>query len=456
VVEPEFRCIRLGQGAAGTAWQTGKPVIIDSYKEWAHKLPRAVLAQAKANVTIPLRYGGETLGVLNFTYTESNPLSPEDLAMLEQAANLAALSLVDAFLYQRLQAELAERKRAEERLTYLSLHDYLTGLYNRSYFEEELRRLDARRSGTAGVIIFDLDGLKLVNDAFGHPQGDALLIDAGRAIKSCFRESDVVARIGGDEFAALLPDVPPGRTEAACAKVRAKVAALNAERQGPPISLSIGYAVGPCPGAMKELFREADNWMYRDKLCRSKNARSAIVEMVLKLLDTKDFVTEGHTERLNAIMSRMGAALNLPPARIADLKLLAQFHDLGKVGIADAILAKPGPLTDKERAEIRRHCEIGHRIAMASSDLAPIADWVLKHHEWWNGSGYPLGLAGDAIPLECRILAIADAYDAITSDRPYRRAQPHAVAAAEIRRCAGTQFDPELVKVFLSLFSGSS
>ena len=138
---------------------------------------------------------------------------------------------------------------------------------------------------------------------------------------------------------------------------------------------------------------------------------------------------------------------------MTDLRLLAQFHDIGKVGIPDRILLKPGALEPDEVIEMRRHCEIGHRIAQSSPDLLPVADWVLKHQEWWNGGGYPLGLAGERIPIECRILSIADAYDAMTSDRPYRKAMSHAAAVAELRRCAGSQFDPELVELFIETCS---
>ena len=134
---------------------------------------------------------------------------------------------------------------------------------------------------------------------------------------------------------------------------------------------------------------------------------------------------------------------------MTDLRLLAQFHDIGKVGIPDRILLKPGPLSPEEMVEMKRHSEIGHRIANSSPDLLPVADWVLKHQEWWNGAGYPLGLAGEKIPIECRILAIADAYDAMTSDRPYRKAMSHDAAVTELRRCAGTQFDPTLVELFI-------
>jgi len=175
----------------------------------------------------------------------------------------------------------------------------------------------------------------------------------------------------------------------------------------------------------------------------------------MKLLEARDYITEGHADRLQAILARMGADLFFSAQSISDLRLFAQFHDIGKVGIPDSILLKPGPLTAEERTEMQRHPEIGHRIAQSAPDLAPIADWVLKHHEWWNGNGYPLGLSGIEIPLECRILAIADAYDAMTSDRPYRKSLSHGEALQEIKNCSGTQFDPELVTKFITLYETS-
>jgi HD-GYP domain-containing protein (c-di-GMP phosphodiesterase class II) len=203
--------------------------------------------------------------------------------------------------------------------------------------------------------------------------------------------------------------------------------------------------------SIKDLYIQADNNMYREKLHQIQSARSAIVKTVMKLLKERDFITEGHAERLQDIVSNLGAAIGLSASQIADLRLLGQFHDIGKVGVSDKVLLKPGKLTAEETIEMQRHCEIGYRIALSSGELAPIADWILKHQEWWDGSGYPLGLAGYDIPLECRILAIADAYDAMTNDRPYRKAMGYDDAIAELKRCAGTQFDPELVETFCNI-----
>jgi len=353
--------------------------------------------------------------------------------------------------------DITEHKLMEEQLKYLSLHDPLTGLYNRAYFEQEMRRLESVRYNPVGIIVCDVDGLKLVNDTLGHNAGDSLLVAAADVIRKSFRESDVVARVGGDEFAVLLPNSDETTIESASYRIQDAVARYNAASPELPLSLSIGFAVSSQTSTgMWELFKEADNNMYREKLHRSQSAKSAIVQTLIKTLEARDFITEGHADRLQDLVAGLAIAVGLPERNVTDLRLLAQFHDIGKVGIPDRILFKEGPLTPEETTEMQRHCEIGYRIAQSAPDLAPIADWILKHHEWWNGKGYPLGLKGEEIPLECRILAVADAYDAMTSDRPYRKAMSHAEAVAELRRCAGIQFDPHLVQKFVQVLENQN
>lgn len=349
-------------------------------------------------------------------------------------------------------SDITDRKLAEDKLLYLSLHDTLTGVYNRAFFEAEMRRL-AVSENPSGIIICDVDGLKLINDTLGHDHGDKLLLNAAETIKSALSPTSLLARIGGDEFVILMPDAEEHEVKDTIVRIREQITRRNTANPQQLLSISLGMAAGfPARDNIATLFKQADDNMYREKLHHSQSTRSAIVQALMKALEARDFYTEGHADRLQELMAKLAAILNLSDNKITDLRLLGQFHDIGKVGIPDQILFKPGPLTREERTIMQRHPEIGHRIAQSAPDLMPIADWILKHHEWWNGEGYPLGLKGGQIPLECRILAITDAYDAMTSDRPYRKAMPHQAAISELQQCAGTQFDPYLVEQFMQIF----
>jgi HD-GYP domain-containing protein (c-di-GMP phosphodiesterase class II) len=267
----------------------------------------------------------------------------------------------------------------------------------------------------------------------------------------------MISRIGGDEFAVILHHVGESEVADICRRFRNDLESsktINGLRI--PLQLSYGYAVSPDPSITSiELFRLADNRMYRDKVHRRGTSRGAIVLTLKQMLAERDFLTEDHAERIQDLVVELGEAAGLPASDMPDLRLFAQFHDIGKVGIPDRILNKPGPLTPEERIEIQRHCEIGHRIAQSSPELLPIAEWILRHQEWWNGSGYPLGIRREEIPIQCRILSIIDAYDAMTSDRPYRSALLPEAALQELQCCSGTQFDPHLVPLFIQLIQKS-
>ncbi len=348
--------------------------------------------------------------------------------------------------------EITDLKKTEEKLKYLSLHDPLTNLYNRAYFEEEMHRHDNNRFDVVGLIMCDIDGLKLVNDTLGHDRGDELLTVASQVIRKSFRESDVVARVGGDEFAILLPNSPKSKVEEICARIRTSVAAYNKKNPHLPLGISTGFAIRTGPGqSMAELYREADNAMYKEKLFGSQHARNVIVKNLLNTIESKGVTTKQSLKRLRQLVSVLGSAAGLTEKRLKDLALLAQFHDIGNISIHDRILLKSGSLTEEELNEMRKHCDIGHRIAQSAATLTPIADYILKHHEWWDGSGYPLGLTGEEIPLEkqdhghSRCLRVND-----------RRAAPpqggvQGGSVKELRRCAGTQFDPDLVKKFIKI-----
>jgi diguanylate cyclase (GGDEF)-like protein/PAS domain S-box-containing protein len=349
-------------------------------------------------------------------------------------------------------ADVTDQKLGEEKLRYLSLHDTLTGLYNRVYFEEELSRIEKMRYKTIGIISCDLDGLKMVNDTLGHDRGDTLIIGVAKVMKECFREGDVVARIGGDEFSVILPNASKNVLESSCQRIRGAMARYNAAHPELPLNMSLGFAVKSGASiSMRDLLKEADSNMYRDKLYHKQSVRRSITQTLVKTLKERDVLAEEHVGRLEKLLTDLAVLAELPEPTITDLRLLSQFHDIGNVGVSDQILLKKGPLTPDEWIEMQRHSEIGFRIALSTPDLNPIADWILKHHEWWNGQGYPFGLKGEEIPIECRLLAIVDAYEALTNVRPYRKAFSPEEAVTELRSRSGSQFDPELLTKFIQM-----
>ena len=355
--------------------------------------------------------------------------------------------------------DITDLKHAQDQLSYLSLHDPLTGLFNRTYFEQALQRAQQGSHSGVGIVVCDMDGLKLVNDTLGHQTGDRLLTIAAEVVTHTCLPTDVIARVGGDEFAVLMPNLgpePKAAIEEVCERLEEMAREYSSRHPELPLSISTGYAISQGEADLNQLFREADDHMYREKLHRSQSAKNSIVQMMMKTLEARDYATEHHAERLEKLVTAVAQALDFPSQRLADLRLLAQFHDIGKVGVSDSILFKHGPLSPKQREEINRHSEIGYRIAQSTPDLAPIAGAILKHHEWWDGNGYPLGLKGEEIPLECRMLAIADAFDAMTSERPYRKKLTVDQAVDELLRCCGTQFDPHLVEVFVRVVCSRS
>ena len=344
-----------------------------------------------------------------------------------------------------------------EKLRYLGLHDVLTGVYNRNCFEEEMRCIQNGGGYPVSIMVCDLDGLKYANDSFGHDDGDQLLIAAADVLKKSFRESDVIARIGGDEFAVILPNTDADVAQELFGRIRYAIDKYNMAPSQFPLSISIGVSTSLKEKEnLNEVFKRADHNMYREKLHREKSGRSAIVQAFNQALAARDCITEEHADRLKDLVVKFAKAVRLNEQTISELKLLASFHDIGKLGIPDDILLKPGPLTEEEYKQMKKHPEIGYRIAQTTPDLFPIADWILKHHEWWNGKGYPLGLKGEEIPLESRILSIVDAFDAMTNDRPYRKAIPQQKAIEELEKNAGVQFDPQLVPVFINVLKEES
>ena len=360
------------------------------------------------------------------------------------------LSIEDVTERKMMQQELEDSK---ERFEYKSYHDGLTGLYNRSYFSEQMAHLgkDLARSAPLSIISIDIDGLKIINDTLGHKVGDDLLISAATIMSACFREVDVIARVGGDEFCVILPGAD--RNAALAKKTRISKQVREFNRGGPavPLNMSVGVATSrDVEGeTIYDIYQRADENMYQYKLIQARSQKSKVVDMLLAALSERDFVAQGHAERLSAMAELMSRKLGLPDDTRKNLVLLAKVHDIGKVGIPDKILFKPRKLSEEEHQKMKEHAQIGHGLASRSKELFHIADLVLHHHEFWDGTGYTAGLKGEEIPLECRIFSIMDAYDAMTNTRPYRKGMSTKRAIKELTRCSGTQFEPGLVDEFI-------
>lgn len=348
--------------------------------------------------------------------------------------------------------DITERKNTESEIRYLSYHDQLTGMYNRRFAEEEIKRLDTKRQLPISVIIGDINSLKLTNDTFGHSKGDKILKGTAELLKRICRYDDILSRWGGDEFVILLPKTSITDSEEIVQRIKKECKKLIIQKI--PLSLSIGIATKIEVGQdMDEIIIEAESNMYKNKLVEKESNASSIIFALEQALYEKSNETMEHAFRIKDFAIKLGESIKLQANQLDELSLLASLHDIGKVAIPETILLKEGKLTEKEWAVIKRHPEIGFNIAQSSPQIIHIAKFILACHENWDGSGYPKGLAGESIPIVSRVISIADAYDVMTSERIYKKAMSKDAAIEEIKRCAGTQFDPVLVNKFIEIIS---
>lgn len=344
--------------------------------------------------------------------------------------------------------DITERKVMEERLRYLSEVDILTGLYNRYSFEEKIKELNYEKYLPLGIIMGDVNGLKLINDTFGHLEGDNLLKNISKILKEICHPKGYVFRWGGDEFIILIPNCGEAQCEQIikdinnrCEKVEYKFMQLSIAL-GEGIKYSLEEDIYEC-------IKKVEEKVYRQKLLDKKSIKSSIMESLKKSLEEKNMETNEHTDRVAKYALAIGEKLNLKISELDELTLASTLHDIGKIGVNEEILLKPGKLTKEEFEIMKTHTEKGYRIINASSELGSVAKCVLTHHERWDGSGYPLGLKGEEIPLMARIINIVDSYDVMTTDRIYKKAIGKHEALKELKKCAGTQFDPEMVECFI-------
>ncbi len=354
--------------------------------------------------------------------------------------------------------DITEQKKRDAQISYLSEHDLLTGLHNRNFLEKQKARLGLSEHLPLSVMICDINGLRLVNDAFGFGQGDRLIVEVAELLKGCSREGDILGRTDGGEFLLLMPN-----TSEEEARKRKKAIRDTLERRDgvirrplPGMSLSMGYGTKETLSqSVDDAIRTAEEFLERRKLLNRDSAHHAIVASIMASLYAKSQETEEHGKRLARLSGMIGERLGLDARSMDDLQLLSILHDIGKIGVDDSILNKPAPLSPREWEQMRQHPHIGYRIAMSSPQLESIARYILHHHEAWDGTGYPLGLKGTEIPLMSRIIAVVDAFDAMTERRVYRKSISYQDALKELQRCAGTQFDPEIAELLVALMGGS-
>lgn len=349
--------------------------------------------------------------------------------------------------------DITEPMQKQKEIEYINIHDFLTGLFNRRYFVEAFARADNDLNYPLGMMMIDLNGLKIFNDAYGHNTGDLALIEVAKVLKSVSKESDIVCRIGGDEFAIIMNNTTLTEIDTIKDLIKNKLSEILIENI--PISVAIGYEIkADLETNLEKMIKNAENHMYRNKVTEGKSVRNSAIKAILKTLTDKFDEEKTHSNRVCELCRKMGDALNLKSDDLRELEVAGLFHDIGKISIPDEILHKPSKLTKEEFDVIKTHTENGYHILRAADEYSNLAEYALSHHEHWNGQGYPRGLEGTNIPLFSRIICIVDAFEAMTSDRVYRKKMDELAAVNEIIKYSGTQFDPNLAQIFVEKVLG--
>lgn len=344
---------------------------------------------------------------------------------------------------------LAELDSAYKEILFLSYSDKLTGLRNRAYMEKKFEEFDKNLEMNYAIIMANINGLKLVNDTFGHKKGDEVICIIRDILKKVCQKDDIISRWGGDDFVVVV--LNKQRTYLVDLINKIKNECIKFDGLDLMVSLSLGSAERDKTLESEAVMNLAEERMYRNKLTENKSSRNATVKSLERTLYEKHNETEEHTLRVKQLSIQVGKKLRMPEEKIDELELLSVLHDIGKIGIPEQILTKAGKLTEEERKIMRSHSEIGYRIAVSTLELSHVANEILAHHEKFDGTGYPNGLKGDEIPLLSRIINIVDSFDVMTNSRAYKDAFSIEYAVEELKRCSGKQFDPELVKIFLDI-----
>jgi len=349
-----------------------------------------------------------------------------------------------------MQLDYTEYKKQQQKIKYIGYHDQLTDIYNRSYIEKELKNYDQDKYLPLAVVMIDINGLTLVNESYGYQRGDQLLIKVAAQLKTFLKAKDVFGRWSGDEFIILMPK----SSEREISELREAVDSFcdSTAEDEIPVSLGFGSAVkDELSDNVYQVINQADRNMNQDKLTKSRSSKNKFVKNLINTLGAKSNETKEHALRMTSLAFNLGERLNLSHQKLNELNLLATLHDIGKVTISEKILNKAGKLSEEEWKIIKTHPVKGAAIADSTDEFSSIAELIRYHHERWDGSGYPDALAEEEIPLLSRIITIVDSYDVMTNERPYKKAMSKKEAVNEIRRCAGSQFDPELAEEFIKL-----
>lgn len=346
-------------------------------------------------------------------------------------------------------SDVTDRVKREKEIEFLSYNDPLTGLYNRRYYEEKTMELNKKEYLPISIIVGDVNGLKLVNDSFGHQYGDKLLKEIASKLKESTRGSDIVTKIGGDEFVIILPNTGHEITKTVIKRIDENLKDISIESV--EVSVSFGTATkGKLDQTFDEIFKIAEDKMYQSKATDSKSMRSKTIDLIMTTLYEKNEREMYHSKRVGAYCEALAKAMGFTGTYVNQIKNAGLMHDIGKIGIEESLLNKVEPLTKKEFKTLYQHSEIGSRILSSIPEYVDIAKFVLEHHERIDGKGYPAGLKGDEISIQARIINIADSYDAMTGPRPYKPPLKKKEAIEELKRCSGTQFDAEIVEVFIN------
>ncbi len=345
--------------------------------------------------------------------------------------------------------DISERKGEEDKVRYASTHDALTGFYNRIHFEEQVNSFCTEGKLPLTVAFGDVNALRIINEAFGREQGNLLLQRISSIIKENLGEGDYAARVGGDEVALVLFNTTIEEAELVTRGIRDKVSEMLV-MDSVRTSISFGLCeMKTSDDDINEIIKHAEKDVDTRKLMESPHMRGRAVYAIINTLHEKNKREELHSRRVSDLCEALAKALGMSEWQVSEMKLLGLMHDIGKIAISESILNKEGKLTDKEWQEMKRHPEIGYRILFSVEDMAGLASFVLAHHERLDGKGYPKGLMELEIPVQARIVAIADSFDAMTAERTYRESVSPRDAARELKKHAGTQFDPALAELFV-------